>query len=319
MDPSPPVSTEDDRPAVRDLLDMYRDGIDNVRDLVSADQNGLYTASLHDDLWMLRFYLSHGKNASKAAKAAIKTMIYRAEHGLDEIDQLGWLEPRTSQEMEMPLIFRAYTNHMDYDAVYHTQPHADRGVFVYVQLAGIHMTKIATTVSREEMSAAMRITNEFYFRVLDEVTRRTGRLTKMVRVIDMAGSSISRLDHRFLKVEGRTAKEIEDFYPQQLASVYLFNAPLWMEKAWKVFSHLIPTRTRKKVDIFSRSSSKSLPKNARVFEHIRHCDLPQRYGGGSTEWPPQGSDGAPGGDSVVKFPGGVKSYENMDIKQFVQF
>lgn len=242
-------------------------------------------------------------------------MAYREKHGLDEIDEMGWLEPRTSQEMVLPLVFRSYTNHMDYDAVYHTQPHGDRGVFVYIQLKGIHMTKIATLVSKEEMSAAMRITNEFYFRVLDEVTRRTGRLTKMVRIIDMAGTTISGLDPRFLKFEGRTAKEIEDFYPQQLASVYLFNAPFWLEKAWRVFSHLIPMRTRQKVDIYSKSSSTSLPKKSRVFNHVRPCDLPQRYGGDNTAWPPQGSNGPPDSNRKSEFRGGLKCYDGIDLKK----
>lgn len=316
MNPVPPVASDDDRPAICDLLKTHAKDVESVRTIVSKN-NPLYNTKYHDDLWILRFLLSHRKPA-KAAKAALGCMAYRSKHGLDELEETGWLEART-EETVMPTVFQPYSDHMENDAIFHSQPHKDRGVFVYVQPAGIDMTQIVNEGTKDKVRGTMRITNEFYFRVLDETTRRTGRLTKMIRVMDLKGLKLTGLNRTFLKTEGQVAKEIEDFYPQQLASVFVFNALEFVTKMFKVLKYLIPPRTRGKIDIFSPQTCSSLPKDSPIFQHVSSCDLPERYGGTDKNWPPKGSSGPPDStDFVDTYPGGLRSYDDLDINLLVK-
>lgn len=311
VDPLPPVSPADDRPAVCDLLEQHSNDIASVRTIVSVD-NQLYNAAYHDDLWLLRFLLSN-KTPSKAATAARNTMAYRSKHGLDTQEQLGWIEPPTLGE-EMPNVFKPITDRTEEGTVFHTQPHDDRGVIVYVRMAGLDMTRMVQEVAKEDIRASIRVTNEFYFRVLDEVTRRTGRLTKLVRLVDMEGMTLKRMDRKFLKREGKVAKEIEDFYPQLLASVSVVNVPGWFAALWKIIQLFFPARFKEKLDFVAIPADGKLPKDARIFQHISTSCFPKKYGGESTNWPPEGSYGPPDGQEFV---GGLQTYHSLDIERLV--
>lgn len=60
--PIPPVCPEDDRKAVKDLITEYRAKIDKLR--TALEDHPLFDYdNKHDDLWLLRFYLSHKKSA----------------------------------------------------------------------------------------------------------------------------------------------------------------------------------------------------------------------------------------------------------------
>ena len=70
-DPIPLVNEYDDRVAVKSLIDTNRKIIDETKRELEADP--LYNADKHDDLWILRFLLSHKKNKKAAHKAAKAT------------------------------------------------------------------------------------------------------------------------------------------------------------------------------------------------------------------------------------------------------
>jgi len=78
-DPIEPVCPEDNRPSAKKLIVEYREKIDKIRDEVSKDP--LYDRTKHDDLWLLRFYLSH-KKSKPAIQAAKHTLEFRAKYNL---------------------------------------------------------------------------------------------------------------------------------------------------------------------------------------------------------------------------------------------
>lgn len=93
-DPCPPVCAEDDRPAVKDLIVEYRAKIDKITEAVG--EHPLYHPNKHDDLWVLRFWMSH-KISKAAIDAAKYTLDFRKEHGLDEKD-IRETAPHTIEE-----------------------------------------------------------------------------------------------------------------------------------------------------------------------------------------------------------------------------
>ena len=95
MNPIPPASPEDARPSVRDLLAQHASAVEAVREPLSADP--LYRPELHDDLWILRFCLSH-KKVSDALAAARGALLYRHKHNLDaeDVRLRRWPDPSVS-------------------------------------------------------------------------------------------------------------------------------------------------------------------------------------------------------------------------------
>jgi hypothetical protein len=81
--PAPSVHAMDDRPALVDVIAAHRTKIDQVAADLATDP--LFRPSKHDDLWIVRFLLSH-KNVKSATKAAHSTLQFRAQHKLDETD-----------------------------------------------------------------------------------------------------------------------------------------------------------------------------------------------------------------------------------------
>jgi hypothetical protein len=119
-DPIPPVTARDDRPSVKDLIAEYRSLIDQVRDELHSDP--LFNASKHDDLWILRFLLSHKKKIKLSVKAAKSTLAFRDEHQLDAKD-IRYLSPSEGFSSEE---LKRYTKYCSDDALKFVLPDAQR-------------------------------------------------------------------------------------------------------------------------------------------------------------------------------------------------
>lgn len=310
-----PMSPQDDRPAICDLLSKHSKELTLVKELVSID-NPLYNTNRHDDIWLLRFLLSQIQ-PDKAAVAARNTMQYRHQHNLDALGKLNWIDStkEVSDISEVPPIFRAYAERVEKGTSYVAQPDGDREIIEYIRLSGVDMGRIASEVSIEEVRAINRIGSEFKFQTLDEVTRRTGRLTKAIRVFDLAGMKVSNFNRKYLKMEGQAAKEIEEFYPQQTDTLFVFNAPSWIQYISKTFKYLFSRRLTKKVNIVTTPRPGDyLPEDSRVFRHVSALHFPSKYGGESDQWPPQGCHGSPISREFSKLsPDAVTPYTDIDV------
>ena len=82
-DPIDPINEHDERPSVKALLDQHSDKIDKIRQGTVDDP--LFDAKKHDDLWILRFWLSH-KKTKQAIAAAKTTLLFRQKYKLDDKD-----------------------------------------------------------------------------------------------------------------------------------------------------------------------------------------------------------------------------------------
>ena len=94
---------------------------------------------------------------------------------------------------------------------------------------------------------AHRLAVEWLHRQCDEVTRRTGYLTKYVRLIDLHGMSIRGINRRFQRRDAENTKAIEDFYPQLLGAVFICHAPRWLQGVWRGLRTMMSARVLEKV------------------------------------------------------------------------
>jgi CRAL/TRIO domain len=247
-EPLPLVSKEDCRPAVKDLIRTHQKMIGDITKKLQDDP--LYDPIKHDDLWILRYVLSH-KKVDKSVAAAKKFLLYRKEKDLDAKD-IRALAPGINCHIKGVRDF--YDSLESPSVVAFSQPHPDRGVFLTFLLGQCDQSKLAK-ISDEDWPFWYFL--EWMFQTLDSVTRRTGRLTQGLRIIDMKGYSIRQNNKECIDRAAFNARVSQDYYPQMLASVYVLNAPTWARVAFQIVKPLLPTRFVAKFAVVNIKSEKS--------------------------------------------------------------
>jgi len=119
--------------------------------------------------------------------------------------------------------------------------------------------------------------------MLDSITRRTGRLTKSIRIVDLDGFESKQYNKENIKRDAANAKEMEDYYPQALRSLYIVNAPFWFATTFKVMRPLMPKRFVEKFNVIAPLKNK---KEFELFlKHASEDHLPTKLGGNHEEYP----------------------------------
>ena len=289
MTPIDPVTPEDDRPAICDLLSEHAEPVLKIKEAIES--NPLYNPKLHDDLWMLRFWLSHKDSSSKTSKAlkhaidaAVETLEYRNKHKLDEADirYSHWPDWDGPGGQFSPEEWRDFFSYADKYGLYNCLLHPDRGVITFVKYAAVHPTeRVANLPMEKELEMYVGWT-EWRFQVNDEVTRRTGRLTKGVMFIDLGGIG---MEHTSLKAAKRDTvgnSMTANVYPQLNGGTFLLNMPSIFQGVIRLLRPFYPKRFFEKVDVLITKKDVN-----RIFP--RFADLstvPECYRGTLPSWPP---------------------------------
>lgn len=278
-DPIPPVNEYDERPSVKELIEKKR----KIIDLVKADlaDEPLYDASKHDDLWILRFVLSHGKK-KRAVKAAKVTMAFRQTHKLDDEDFRAFppAGPRTHPRGK---VFKDYLQYCNDDALNFCVPDAKRGVIGFLDVPGIHQHELVKHFPEEEWLPAFLYMSEWSHQWLDYVTRTTGRLTKTLRIANTDGIRVKHINSENQKRDGKAMGIMEDCYPQLLQGIFVCNSPPWIQIPWRIVRPFLPKRVVAKIDFVS--PEKNEKERKRFLNYISQENLPVRFGGEKKEWP----------------------------------
>jgi hypothetical protein len=170
-DPIEPVCPEDVRLSVKALIQEHANKITQIRE--GLVDNPYYDPSKHDNLWILRFYLSH-KKIKKAIECAKYTLNFRNEHKLDNTD-IRAVAPHQVQSGTVYEFLNCWKN----DAMIFTHPHQQRGVICFFKTSSIDQHHVCNTLSEDKWLPMFIYCTEWTFQWLDYVTRTTGRLTNL--------------------------------------------------------------------------------------------------------------------------------------------
>jgi len=326
------TSTSDDRPLISDLLLKYSKEIDSVRNKIKDEE--LYQKDTaaendvdqkhrrrYDDIWILRYVLSHGKDDLEgAAEAAIQTMVFREEKNLNNQDNYDLRyrmqnigdsqDTKRFKSLSVTTAVKAaplpgwekVNDCCSKNASMMIQPNLDRGPILIFDMSTFNMDLVHEKFTHDELLETNLYTNECIFQVLDDVTRRTGKLTKFCKIIDMNGVQLSKVNRSYIKADAKVSQELENMYPQLVGTVLLVNAPSWISIIWSFAKMFMPKRSISKVDILpamkktkknsssssssSSTSSKSQMKQVKPFlKYISEEHLPEKYGGQNKQWP----------------------------------
>jgi hypothetical protein len=273
-DAIPPVDELDDRPSVKGLIEENRIVIDQVRIELEADP--LYDAGKHDQLWILRFLLSHKLDKKRALKAAKTALIFRNEHKLDEKD-IRFSPVAKNHENE---IVRKHQSFCQDGAVRFEVPDKKRGVVGFILYSAIDQHSMVKEMDKAHWLPALGYISEWSFQWVDYVTRTTGRFTKSIRLIDTRGFALSMISYEGLKLDGEAMGVMEDCYPQMLQGIFVCNPPSWIHIPWQICRKILPKRLISKID-FVRPD-KNEKERKRILKYISEDNLPSIYGGKNT-------------------------------------
>jgi CRAL/TRIO domain len=277
--PIPPVQPSDDRPALMDLFKEHRAAINAVAAELAAS-DALYDTNKHDDLWILRFLLSHKINVAASVKAAKHALAFRAEHKLDEHD----LRYYTVGGKDVPVeSIQRYLNYCKEDTFQFVIPDAKLGVVAFLDLAGIDQHGLVYNLGEEDWLPSFIYVAEWTHQWVDYLSRTSGRLTASVRIVNVAGMSRKGLSWECQRRDGKAMKVTEDCYPQMLKTLFVCNSPFWIQTAWRLVRPFFPRRVVEKMDFIS--PVKHANERERLLKYISLENLPTRYGGGNNTWP----------------------------------
>jgi len=276
-DPMSPVNKYDKRLAVKDLIVENRDQIDSVKsDLVA---NPLYDPNKHDDLWILRFIMSHKKKKGKRALKAIEnTLAFRKEHKIDE-----WGDIRGKPAgIDCEHTKRLYEYFEEGTTFQNVLPDQKRGLVLFLRIGGIDAHALVKNVDESAWLPYFAYFTEFSHQWLDYITRTTGRLTKHLRIVDLKELTLSKISMEYNRRDGRAMGVMEDCYPQLLQRIYICNSSRWVQIPWRICKPLLPKRVVEKLDFINTSVTKE---RSGLLEFISEEHLPERYGGQNSTWP----------------------------------
>ena len=248
-----------------------------MRSLLANDP--LFVPARHDELWVLRFVLSHKGSVSNAASAARGALAFRRKYNLDDPD-LAVAGPAAAHVPEVAKFFACMK---DPAGMVTYLPDPDRGPFLVITPALVHPPAILSGVSFEEHYHDQMLTVEWLSRQCDATTRRTGYLTKYIRLVHLEDLALANFSWALVKRISAISKDMEDYYPQLLCSLLICHAPSWINGLFRVIRPILPPRVIEKMD-FVRPNAVRRDLD-RLQRHIKYEHIP-RFLGGSAPWPP---------------------------------
>lgn len=271
-----PVAPEDDRPSVPKLLLEYDQKLSKVRTALQEDAH--YNEELHDDLWILRFCLSHARSRD-AIKAAITAMKFREKHGLDKMNLRHATPPHETHYCKVR-----------YDGnLYIRVPDPRRGPILLLDISTANPNDI-NELSEEEWYNGFLYNLEYTFQWCDFITRTTGRLTKGIRCADLSSPPtdiLHKLNPTGRKRDARIVSDTQNVYPQMTEYLIGCNPSYWMYGVYKIMTMIFPKKVVKKVRIVKPQTNKEDLDILLRFVTREH--LPKAYGGENTthprDWP----------------------------------
>lgn len=272
------IVPNDPRLLIKDLLVQHRKVIDQVQQGIM--NHPLYDQQKHDDIFILRFVISHKGHIKKSIKALSHTLEFRKQHHLDDTD-IRFVKPEHSFAKDA---IHRYMGYVHDHALQFTLPDIQYGgIVAYIKVSGIDTHGLVKNVNEEDWLLCFLYYSEWTFQWQDYISRTTGRLTKSIRLIDLSDISLNMISTDNAKREGKIMGMMEDCYPQLLQSLYVCNAPIWIQVPWRMIRPLLPKRVAGKFDFIN--PIKNHIERQRLIQYISMDNLPKRFGGNYETWP----------------------------------
>jgi hypothetical protein len=143
-------------------------------------------------------------------------------------------------------------------------------------------------MSKDELVEHLTIMNEKSFQLCDAKTRETGKLCKVITVVDLGGLSLFKFDPKFAKAFGESSHNSNVMYPQLLKMLVLLNLPFFFKVLIGIAEKFISKETQEKVKFcYAKTATQSASKCPffSQFGPAGQAILPEFLGGTMTDLP----------------------------------
>jgi len=241
-------------PNVDDLIQKHRSAIDALRASARAQCPGFVEgegAGCHDDLFALRFLLSHKLSVDKAGAAMRRTIEWRARVNADAIREFVLRHPQSAFPGHDQVC-----KYFDTPIVLPGGADTDWPPFMYVHASTLDPAGLMARFTVDQYVTYSMYMSELMFAHCDRVTRRTRHLTKTVRVVAMGGIRLRHASMAFARAASAAAADHVDCYPQALGVLFLCGVPLPMKIFWdSALGPLLPERVVEKTKMINPAAS----------------------------------------------------------------
>jgi len=253
------------------MLELYAKDIAELR-TKCASEISLNQEHNNDDLFLLRFCLSHPTDVEKRITSVKETCVWREKNkeALAKI-RAGERHPATD-------LLARYAPSGMLDA-----PMQDGSPVFIVRTGRCNMTRLLEKVKPEEIRDGMIFQKEETQMILDRESRKRGCVVKMVAMNDFQDFGYSSFSRVFMANLGEAAKATEVFYPQLLGCGIMMHPPGFMRVMMSVAKLVMPASTLEKTKFCSGTLGDDIskcPVARKVFPDLR--TLPTFLGGSCT-------------------------------------
>ncbi|KAJ1637547.1 hypothetical protein T492DRAFT_951903 [Pavlovales sp. CCMP2436] len=260
-------------PTIASLLAEHADSLAELRVLAAGVEG--YERTKHDDLYLLRYLLSHKLQPRAAVKAFASGLAWRRANGIDAIAQVvkeaGFVDGVHSQFPQYGKINPRLPMHFS--------GLADGQPTVYFSVRELKLAELMREITVADYVLYSQYLNEMVHQATDAASRRTGRIVKLVRLIDATGVGWHTLNMKYFSAVTAAARGSEDAYPQLLGYFFMCNAGRMARTFWENAARpLLPSRMVEKSALLEPLTSEA--DLQRLLVWVPLAKLPAQLGGG---------------------------------------
>jgi hypothetical protein len=228
---------------IAEAISTHRDLIERLK-IECGEQLRTATEAnneLYDDLWILRYVLSHLNEKKmdpfqKMKDAIVSTLEWRTQHR----ELLAKL--RTGAPGPHDALLSKYSISDLHKTTKDGRP------FIVLRNGISNIKLLMEHATEDQIYEYFCFSKEYIFHLMDARSRRTGRLIKAVGVMDMKGATMfGGMSQPFFKGMGKAQKEGELRYPQFQDITILINNPTWLNVVLSIAKVFVSKRTFEKL------------------------------------------------------------------------
>lgn len=222
-----------------------------------------------DEITALRFVLSAQKKKNEADEVAFKKLIEMLKFRATPKNSLLLKQAQdemTKEEGKTPLWLPGEIGDFLGD-----------DLIVVTALGKTNLNELAKKYGTVESAVDQGIfVGEFIRLKCDNRTRTTGRLSKMINIVDLDGFSMGNLNMMMFRALGQNSKINDTINPQLVGKVVVINLPMGISVVFSMFQSFASKSTYEKI---------TTCKKAGAGKNIALCPFVSRYVNGATAVP----------------------------------
>ena len=248
---------------VAPLLKQHEESISSLLTSLSDEIEAAGDVSTPvDDLYALRYLLSSEGDLTKARESMAKGIKWRSDN-IQILNSKAKGEIHHSQAIFDRFQIKGWCGAIG----------AEKHPLFIVRTSLCDVKTVMNSLTEDEVVQCLLFNSEIGFQLSDKRSRESGKLVKVISVIDMNYFSLfsTPFDKRFISALGKSSHLSSDYYPQLLGRSVMINVPTALRYAIKALNLV---QSKKTVDKQSICPAQHSDKKSAL-----ECPFLQKFGG----------------------------------------